>query len=207
VRWRLAPRQTCQRGFPWKAALAGLPWRKSPARLSIELTLVVAEAQMRLGEIQEARELAARAADAAANAGEGELLAQAALVYAVELASGVLDRRMIALLRRTLGVLDERDTPLRARVLARLSAAFTPPEDRAGERESMTHLRVAVAMAHRLGDAATLMYVCHFATMQRSQLPAAEHLDFTRQTVQRARATARLGCGAAGVPDDTPRAR
>ncbi|MEO8182963.1 MAG: AAA family ATPase [Deltaproteobacteria bacterium] len=159
-----------------------------PDRLQSQLQLVLAEALIRLGETAEGKQLAALAAQLAERAGAPELLARAALVYGTELASGTLDDRMIALLRQALELLGEGDSPLRARVLARLAAALTPPRSHADAPEIVHIMHTATALARRLGDRHTLLYVLQLGSIVSLLVPERERLACMVETLELGRA-------------------
>jgi tetratricopeptide (TPR) repeat protein len=70
---------------------------------------------------------------------------------------------MVALLDDALSALESHDHPVRARVMARLASALVPP--RPEDRERLRSLAEgAIAMARRLGDAETLLYVLVYAS-------------------------------------------
>ena len=157
-------------------------------RLQSQLQRVLAEALIRLGETLEGKQLAALAAELAERAGAPELLARAALAYGTELASGTLDERMIALLRQALERLGEQDSPLRARVLARLAAALTPPRSYADAPEPIRLMHTATALARRVGDRQTLLYVLQFGSTVSMLVPDQERLACMLETLELARA-------------------
>jgi tetratricopeptide (TPR) repeat protein len=159
-----------------------------PPPLAAGLQLAAAEALIRLGEARAARELCLAAAELAERAGADDLLAQAALVYGTELASGSVDPSMIALLRKALARLPEGDSALRARVMVRLSAALTPPVDEAHLPEIVQLTRGAIAMARRLSEPYTLLYVLQFAATVGLLVPDDERFGIMHETVALARA-------------------
>jgi hypothetical protein len=157
-------------------------------RLQSQLQLVLAEGLIRLGETSEGKQLAALSAQLGERAGEAELVARAALVYGTELASGTLDEQMILLLRQALERLGEGDSPLRARVLARLAAALTPPRSYADAPEVVRLMRSATALARRLGDPHTLLYVLQFGSMVAMLVPEHERLACMVEALELGRA-------------------
>ncbi len=156
--------------------------------LQAQLELVLAEALIRLGETDEGKQLAAHAAELAERALEPELQARAALVYGTELLSGSLDEQMIALLRRAKAQLGEADSALRARVCARLAAALTPPRHYHDAPEIVGLMRSATALARRLGDRHTLLYVLQFAATVTLMVPEAERFARIEETLELPRA-------------------
>jgi hypothetical protein len=159
-----------------------------PPRLAIELRLVVAEASIRLGESAAGKQLCVEAAALAEQAGADELLARAALTYGTELASGTIDPQMIALLRKALARLGDGDSLLRARVMVRLAAALTPPPDRSNMGEIVDLARMAMAMARRMGDRHTLLYVLQFSSTVGLLVRDEERFVIIQETVDLARA-------------------
>jgi tetratricopeptide (TPR) repeat protein len=122
-----------------------------------ELTMALADAQLRAGHEEEARTAFLRAAEIARGVGDADALARAGLgyggLYVWMAARG--DRRLIPLLEEALDSLPDSDTALRARVMARLACAVRDQPDR--ERRLPLSER-AVAIAERLGDQRTLAY-------------------------------------------------
>ena len=159
-----------------------------PVPLEGRLRLTLAEASIRLGEAAEGKALCVQAAASAEAAADPDLLARAALVYSTELASGIIDPRMNALLRRALAALDEGDSPVRARLLARLAAGLTPPDDPASGSEILSLMRSATGMARRLGDRNTLLYVLQFAATVGLLVPEEERFSFMQETIHLATA-------------------
>ncbi len=129
-----------------------------------ELWLLVAEALMRSGHAEEAQGVCVDIAALARAAPHGETLARAALLYGLQLTSARVDRTMLELLRSALEVLPEGDSPLRARVLARYAAALVPPEKRDDIDTIRDLSEEARAMATRVGDPATQLFVAFFAS-------------------------------------------
>lgn len=159
-----------------------------PASLASELRLVVAEALMRLERALEGRALALEAAALAEAAGAHELLGRAALVFGTELNSGGPDDELRVLLRRALAQLDPGDSLLRARLLARLAAALTPPATPADLAELRDSMAAALAMARRLGEPHTLLYVLQFAATVAMLVPEPERLVHLSETIELASA-------------------
>jgi tetratricopeptide (TPR) repeat protein len=97
------------------------------------------------------------AADLARGLGRADLLARAALGLAdVRRTAGTVDQPLITLLNDALVALGDADSSLRARVIARYAAAVyhVEPPSRLAEISAE-----AVAIARRLGDLHTLVYV------------------------------------------------
>ena len=123
-----------------------------PARC--ELLLQLGAAQARAGSYQQAKMSFLQAAQLSRKQAAPERLARAALGYGEpQVEGGLVDRRLVALLREALDGLRPEDSPLRARLLARLSLELTFSDDQdLSEPLSLE----AVAMARRLADPATL---------------------------------------------------
>jgi hypothetical protein len=167
------------------ATAAGEPF---PDELQAQLQLVLAEAAIRLGETSAGKQRAAHAAQLAVRAGAPELQARAALVYGTELMSGSIDERMISLLREAQARLGEVDSPLRARICARLAAALTPPRSYGDAPEIVGLMRTATALARRLGDRYTLLYVLQFSATVTLLVPDEERFARIEETLELARA-------------------
>jgi tetratricopeptide (TPR) repeat protein len=119
-----------------------------------ELLLRLGEAQARAGDSPGAEQSCLQAAAASRRLGSPELLARAALGFgASQVAGGLVNRRLIGLLREALDGLGPQDGPLRARLLARLSLELTFSEERA---LTASLSRQSVEMARRLRDGASL---------------------------------------------------
>jgi energy-coupling factor transporter ATP-binding protein EcfA2 len=135
-----------------------LPLLPVATGLHCQLTLVLAEALIPVGQGVEGRALAVKAADAARQLKDAELLARAALAYAAQQTAGAVDGTMVALLREALAALDQADSLVRARLTARLGAALMPPKGLQDYLYNVGLSREATAMARRLGDPHTLLY-------------------------------------------------
>jgi DNA-binding CsgD family transcriptional regulator len=141
----------------FERGLAALELAQRPDQLQrCELLLAVGEARMAGGDVPAARAACRQAGELARRVGAPEVLARAGLGLGLVVAGGVVDPAEIGLLEEALVALGEADSRLRARVLARLARAlvYTPQAER--------RLRLsaeAVALARRLGDAATLAAV------------------------------------------------
>lgn len=171
-----------------RRALGLVATTETSGSLRGRLELVLAEASIRLGEAAQGRSLCVEAATRAVRAGSPELLARAALVYGTELLSGVIDPQMVDLLRRALAALGSEDSPARARLLARLAAALTPPAGVDTLDEIVTSMRAATAMARRLGDPQTLLYVLQFGATVALLVSEQERFSVMQESVELARA-------------------
>lgn len=116
------------------------------------------------------------------------MLARSALVYGTELQSGAIDARMVDLLRRALAALDTQDSPARARLMARLAAALTPPVGQDTVGEILVLMRDATAMARRLNDPHTLLYVLQFGATVALLVSNQERFAAMHESIELARA-------------------
>lgn len=125
--------------------------------LRADLLLGLGDAQRRRGD-PEHRETLLAAAAAAAELGDAERLARAALANGRGFwsASGTVDQARVDVLAAALGALDRRDTPLRAQLLGHLAVELVWAGDLAQVRALSDE---ALAMARRLGDVPTLVAV------------------------------------------------
>jgi tetratricopeptide (TPR) repeat protein len=155
----------------YERALEALDLQKSrDEKKRCELLLELGEAHKRAGNNLKARSTFEQAAEVARRAGGPELLARAALGFAVVVigAVGLIDQLQIRLLTEALDALPNKDSGLRAQVLAHLSAAmyYSP-----AKREPMS--LEAVEMARRVGDPVALvtaLYCHHVALMLTEDL-------------------------------------
>jgi tetratricopeptide (TPR) repeat protein len=122
-----------------------------------ELLLAIGRAQARAGDGPAAGESFQAVAALAREQGRPDLLGEAALGFgAVRLIAGFVDEPLIALLRSALDALPPADSSLRARLTARLTSALYHS---VSHEELMALSAEAVAMARRLNDPATLLFV------------------------------------------------
>jgi DNA-binding SARP family transcriptional activator/tetratricopeptide (TPR) repeat protein len=142
----------------YRMALAALDSKQPPDEPTrCELLLSLGEAQARSGEMGDAKETFARAADVAKDLSLPDLLARAAIGYGgrfVWVRSGK-DRRLVPLLQDALAALPEDDSVLRVKLLARLAGAL---RDLPSPRTVASISSEAVEMARRMGDPGTLAY-------------------------------------------------
>ncbi|MEW6268641.1 MAG: AAA family ATPase, partial [Thermodesulfobacteriota bacterium] len=124
----------------------------APSRRRLPLLLDFADVQALAGDVDGLRATCLEAARLAREHGEAEALARAALTYGRVPSLQSDDPTQIALLEEALAALPPRDSVLRARLHARLVLATY--YGGAAERRAQ-HGREAVAIARRLGDAAT----------------------------------------------------
>ncbi len=122
----------------------------------LRVRLSLGEALVKAGEGRRARETFANAAQLARALGDPSRLARAALGYgaSTQMAGGVVDRGLVALLEEALGALGE-DPILRSRLLARLAMELSFSE-RGKECELISEQ--AVALAHKTHDPGALAF-------------------------------------------------
>ncbi len=150
-------------------------------RRRLALEIEAARAEIMSGEGDAGR---ARAAQLAARvSGDGELMAEAALVYGAELLGGRTDPQMIQLLENALAALPEEPSSLRARCLARLGSALVPGSpDR--HMRALGLAREAIAMSDALGDDETRYRVLQWAIPAVGfTIPASERAPYVRLLV------------------------
>jgi DNA-binding CsgD family transcriptional regulator len=141
----------------FEGGLAALELAERPDQLErCELLLAVGEARMAASDVSAARAAYRRAGELARRIGAPEALARAGLGLGLVVTGGIVDPAEVGLLEEALATCGEADSPLRARVLARLARAlvYTPQAER-----RLALSEEAVALARRLGDAATLAAV------------------------------------------------
>ncbi|HKO92714.1 MAG TPA: protein kinase [Polyangiaceae bacterium] len=170
-----------------RSALALFATSGLSERVRCELLLVVAEALIRQGEIQEGKALCVQASELSLRVGASDLVARAALVHSTELSTGGIDDGMIARLRQALAQLPPTDSSLRARVMARLATALTPVKTAADGAEALALLRSAADLARRLEDRHTLLYVLQFGIHLGTFLPEAERFAIVQEALELAR--------------------
>ena len=164
----------------FEQALALLDREQSAdARERAEVLLCLARAATRGGDTDRARRAIADAAAEARRLGSATLLAESALAFRPEV-HAIPDPERVGLLEEALAALGEDDCPLRARVLAQLACELYNTGDVA-RRDALS--RVALAVARRVGDRATLAFAvasrCFALWGQRCEverLPLAEEL-------------------------------
>jgi DNA-binding SARP family transcriptional activator len=122
-----------------------------------ELSLALADARLRAGAEEEAKEEFLRAAEIARRLGDADSVARAALGYGglVVWPAARGDPHLIPLLDEALEALPGADSGLRARLMARLSCAV---RDQPNRDRGLPLSEEAVAMARRLDDRRTLAY-------------------------------------------------
>jgi len=141
----------------------------------------VARAAGRYGDAQ--RRCQALLAEARA-AGDGALMARAALEMGAELRPGTVDPALVAALQEALSHLDQEERALRCRLEARLAGALQPADDPAGP---VAMARAAIAAARALGEADVLLEVLHTAGAALvDYAPLEERLPLGAEMLERA---------------------
>ena len=119
-----------------------------------ELLCDLGEAQVKTGDLAEARKTCLRAADIARRVDRPELFARAVVAPGRVLSlSGVTDHGLVLLLREARTMLGDADSPLLAQVLARLGIELYWSE----REQAVALCQQAVEMARRLDDPHTLI--------------------------------------------------
>ncbi len=161
----------------------------APSRLACRLEITCGEGLIRSGATEAGRARCVRATGWAKGLGSAELQAEAALVYACELVGGpIVDPVMVRLLEEALAAVGTGDSALAARLGARLSAALMPPRTEEGAEVILRVGRAALAMARRLDDPETLLYVLDVGRSGLAQvIPNDERFELLRETAALAR--------------------
>jgi predicted ATPase len=114
-----------------------------------ELLCDLGEAQVKTGDLAEARKTCLSAADIARRVGRPDLFARAVLAPGRVLSnSGVTDQALVLQLNEALAMLGEQDSPLRAQTLARLGVELYWSD----REQAVALCQQAVEMATRLND-------------------------------------------------------
>jgi hypothetical protein len=154
------------------------------SEVACELALLAAEALVRMGASVEGKPAALRAADVASRIGAPRLLARAALAHGAEIGTGMVDPAQVDLLRRARAALGKEDDLLLARVTARLASALVPPATSEQWQEALATASDAVAMARRLGDEDTLLFVLRYVASARGYgVPSPERYALAGEVV------------------------
>ncbi len=138
-------------------ALAILP--AAPSLVACALERTVGEAHLRSGAIDAGHAHCLRAAALARTLGAPDELARAAIAYAYEQLPLTTDPTLVQLLEEARGALGPAGDALEARLNARLSVALLQPKTEADLARILRHAGDALAVARRLGDLDTLLYV------------------------------------------------
>jgi tetratricopeptide (TPR) repeat protein len=155
------------------------------SEIACELTLLSAEALIRMGATREGMTSAIRAAELATKIGAPRLLARATLVHGAEIITGTQDRTQIELLRRARRALGDGDDVLLARVNARLASALVPPMTPEDWQEAQDTADAALATARRLDDEETLLFVLRFVASAKGYgVPTRERYALAREVVE-----------------------
>jgi tetratricopeptide (TPR) repeat protein len=162
----------------------------APSSLACRLEIACGEGLLRSGATEAGRARCVRATEWAKGLGSVETQAHAALIYACEVvSSGFVDPVMVRVLGDALAAVGPGDSELAARLGARLSAALMPPRTEEAAEDIVRVGRAALAMARRLDDPETLLYVLEFARAGLTHLlPNDERFELLRETVSLAQA-------------------
>ena len=135
----------------YEVALHALEQAPADPERTCRLLLACGNAQNKAGDTLEAQETFRRAADTARALGMAPLLAHAALGYGMpgQMAGGIVDDEVVALLEEALDAIGDDDPALRARLVARLALEFSFSD--AGERRAELSSE-AVRLAREVGD-------------------------------------------------------
>jgi tetratricopeptide (TPR) repeat protein len=135
----------------YKVAIEALDQAPSDAALTCRLLLACGHAQNKAGDTLEAQETFRRAADTARALGSPHLLALAALGYGQpgQMAGGIVDNELVALLEEALEAVGDDEPALRARLVARLAIELSFSEMRERRAELSGE---AVELARKVGD-------------------------------------------------------
>jgi tetratricopeptide (TPR) repeat protein len=143
----------------YQRALHALKFADPDEAVRCELLLRLGEARARAGDYRNAKKAYLQAAQLGRRLGSPERLARAALGYGEpQVEGGLVDRRLVGLLREALHGLSPEDSPLHVRLLARLSLELTF-SDEPQLTEPLS--RQAVEMARRLDDVGCLVSALH----------------------------------------------
>ena len=154
-----------------------------------ELLLALGSAQMKAGDVPQARSTFLQAARVAQSAEAPALLTHVALRFEkIGVEVGKVDQPLVTLLEDTLHVLGEADSAERARVLARLALELSYAGTATARRATLS--QHAVAMARRVGDPTALAAVLHTRLLDLWGPGALqERLATTTEMIQLAEAT------------------
>jgi eukaryotic-like serine/threonine-protein kinase len=123
--------------------------RSGDEPLHAELLCDLGKAQIKAGDLSEARKTCLRAADISRRLNESELFVSAVVAAGRGISnSGVTDHNLVLLLNEAQEMLGDRDSPLRAQVLARLGIELYWSE----RKQAVALCQQAVEMAKRLDD-------------------------------------------------------
>jgi hypothetical protein len=132
----------------------------SDARRRAELLLELGRARILCGDTEAGIGACRKVAELARSLRSPELLARAALTFGQVFTFGVPGEELTALLEQAIAALGTEETPLLARAMARLAGALQPAPT---PERPIALARESIAMARRLGDDDTLLYVLHAA--------------------------------------------
>ena len=135
----------------YEVALDALDQAPADPERRCSLLLACGQAQTRAGDTSEAHGTFREAADTARALGSAQLLGQAALGYgaAGQMAGGIVDEELVALLEEALEAVGDGDPALRSRLVGRLAIelSFSEARERRVELSSQ-----AVELARQVGD-------------------------------------------------------
>jgi tetratricopeptide (TPR) repeat protein len=154
-----------------------------------ELLLALGSAQMKAGDVPQARSTFLQAARVAQSAEAPALLTRAALGFEkIGVEVGKVDQALVTLLEDTLHVLGEADSAERTRILARLTLELSYAGTSTARRATLS--QHAVAMARRIGDPTALAAALHTRLLDLWGPGALqERLATTTEMIQLAEAT------------------
>lgn len=132
----------------------------SDGRRRAELLIELGRARILCGDSEAGMSACRKAAELAEALRSPELLARAALTFGQVFTFGVPGDELTALLERAIASLGTEETPLLARAMARLAGALQPAST---PDRPLALARESIALARRLGDEDTLLYVLHAA--------------------------------------------
>jgi DNA-binding SARP family transcriptional activator/tetratricopeptide (TPR) repeat protein len=139
----------------YEVALEALEQTGADGEHRCALLLACGDAQIKAGDSIGARATFRRAAECARALGSAKLLSQSALGYgqAGQMAGGVVDETVVALIDESLAAVGDGDPALRARLLARLAMELSFSDQRERRDELSTE---AVDIAQKAGDTSGL---------------------------------------------------
>lgn len=180
-----ARRELAAHGVESAATIAerGLALALGDARLRLELSLLLAEAAVARGALTEGRAAAERAHALAAELGDADAMARAALVYGREIVTGVAQPRLAELLRQAIDA--GPSAGLRPPLLARLAAAWVPPRSVEVAEEATRLAWAALAQARASSDAPHRLLTLRHATAALGYMvPRAVQLTLGEETLE-----------------------
>ena len=155
------------------------------SRVACALEIACGEGRIRSGAMEVGHAHCVRAAAMARELGLPDEQAHAALVYGAELTgSSTVDRVMVDLLEKAITAVGPDDSAMGARLAARLATALRPPRSEEEAKRIGDLAQASVAMARRLGDSETLLYVLEFARIGLTFIGHSDEVfELTREAV------------------------